>query len=179
MRRLLAVLTMACAGVIAAASCGGEEADTPGAEATTEVTTTVVTTTEAAIDETTTEETVTEVIDEACAGQVGPLVTQLSELDSRLNVGLNFERYSNFVSDAQVAYDKIPIGELSPDYVNRVGVPAERAFNAYVKAYNIWNNCIGNINCDNDSITPRLQARWAKATASVVRADRGLESLSG
>jgi hypothetical protein len=157
------------------AACGGGEATPPAADTTPEK----ATTEDATVDETSTEETATVVIDEACAGQVGILVTQLSELDSRLSVGLNFERYSNLVSDLQVAYDQIPIDEPSPECVTRVGVPAERAFNAYVKAYNIWNNCIGNINCDNDKITPRLQARWAKATASVARADQGLENLSG
>jgi hypothetical protein len=173
MRHLAFVLIAACA--LTAAACGGDESANPGGDATTAESTTDDTTTE----EVTTEETVTEVIDEACADQLGPLLTELSALDSRLSVGLNFERYSNLVSDIQVVYDQIPFEELGPECVNRVGIPTERAFNDYVKAYNIWNNCISDIDCDNDSITPRLQRQWSNATTRLGRAEQNLADLSG
>jgi hypothetical protein len=48
-----------------------------------------------------------------------------------------------------------------------------------VKAYNIWNNCIEDIDCSNDSIKRRLQKHWAMATRLIERAEQNLETLSG
>jgi hypothetical protein len=149
-----------------AAGCGGG-AETTGAAAS-------ATTTAATAAPTTTEQ----VADPACAEQVGDFVTKLQELDSRLGIGLNFEHYSTNVSDTKVVYDEIAFDAMSPDCVSRVGVPAENAFNAYVKAYNVWNKCVGDIDCDNDSINPKLQLQWAKATGLIDRAERNLEDLS-
>ncbi len=47
--------------------------------------------------------------------------------------------------------------------------------NAYINAYNVWNDCIGDIDCDNDSITPELQAEWADATELIQEARDGLD----
>jgi hypothetical protein len=148
----------------AAAGCGGGSGATGGAAPATTATT-APTTTE-------------EIGDPACADQIGDFVEKLQALDSRLDIGLNFESYSTNVSDAKVVYDQIPFDEMSPECVKQVGVPAENAFNAYVKAYNVWNNCFDDINCDNDSIKSKLQAQWAKATLLIDRADGNLQDLS-
>lgn len=161
---------LAVAAVFCLAACGGNESTSSPGQDTTEVTTAEVTTTE---------ETTTEVVDEACREQLEPLVEALSELDSRLTVGLNYERYSESVSDNQVAYDRVPFDELGPECVTDVGIPLEKAVNAYVKAYNIWSNCFEDIDCSNDSIKGRLQKHWAKATRQIARAEQNLEALSG
>jgi hypothetical protein len=49
--------------------------------------------------------------------------------------------------------------------------------NAYTRAYNTWNDCIGDINCSNDSIDSKLQADWAKATPKVNAAAASLERV--
>lgn len=100
----------------------------------------------------------------ACKAAMRPFVDQLQELNSRLSVGLNFSDYSERVGDARVAYDAIDIPSLDQSCLTLVGGPAEDAFNAYVRAYNTWNNCIDDIDCDNDKIRPKLQDEWAKAT---------------
>jgi hypothetical protein len=161
---LLVVATVLCL-----AACGGNESTSSPGQDTTEETTAEVTTT----DET------TAVVDEACRQQLEPLVEALSELDSRLTVGLNYERYSESVSDNQVSYDRVPFDELGPECVTEVGIPLEKALNAYVKAYNIWNNCFEDIDCSNDSIKRRLQKHWARATGQIARAEQNLETLSG
>jgi hypothetical protein len=168
MRRINKGLAIATAlGLLAmcvAAGCGGG-GGTTGAAAPATTATTAPATTE-------------QVGDPACADQLGDFVEKLRELDSRLGIGLNFENYSTKVSDTKVVYDQIAFEELGQECVSRVGVPAENAFNAYVKAYNVWNNCIGDINCDNDSIKSTLQARWAKATLLIDRAGGNLQALS-
>jgi hypothetical protein len=101
-------------------------------------------------------------------------VDVLADLNSRLGVGLNFQSYSDRVGDARVAYDRIEADELDYDCINRVGVPAEKALQLYLDAYNIWNDCVSGYNCSNDSITPKLQRKWAAATAKLDKAKRAL-----
>lgn len=110
-----------------------------------------------------------------CSDELVAFLEELEELDSRLTVGLNFSAYSGFVGDAQVAYDRIDFEELNATCIEQVGIPAEDAFNAYVDAYNTWNDCIGDIDCDNDSITPSLQAEWADATELLEEARAALD----
>jgi hypothetical protein len=99
-----------------------------------------------------------------CADAVAPFTEALTDLDSRLNVGLNFGAYSEKVADARVAYDRLPISELDTACITLVAQPEEDAFNAYVRAYNTWNDCVGDVDCSNDSIESKLQAEWSKAT---------------
>jgi hypothetical protein len=110
-----------------------------------------------------------------CPDEVIELVETLEDLDSRLSVGLNFSAYSERVGDARVAYDRIDVGDLDSGCIEHVGAPAEDAMNAYINAYNVWNDCIGDIDCDNDSITPELQAEWADATELIQEARDGLD----
>jgi hypothetical protein len=59
-----------------------------------------------------------------------------------------------------------------------VGIPAEKAFNKYVAAYNIWNRCIGNFGCSLDEIEPEMQERWLDATTLLTKAESGLAALA-
>jgi hypothetical protein len=95
---------------------------------------------------------------------MAPLTDTLTDLDSRLNVGLNFTAYSEKVADARVAYDRIPMSDLDSTCIRLIAQPEEDAFNAYVRAYNTWNDCIGDIDCSNDTIESELQAEWSNAT---------------
>jgi hypothetical protein len=116
---------------------------------------------------------------DACRRQVGGLQRALEELDSRLTVGLAYDEYSTQVGDAQVAYDRIPIGKLEQDCLFDVGLHLENAMNAYVKADNTWNDCIIDFGCDVDSIDPELQERWAEATREIDKAKSGLVAIGG
>ena len=113
-----------------------------------------------------------------CRQQTGGLMRSLQELDSRLSVGLVYQEYSTQVGDARVAYDRVSIGALDPECLTEVAIHLESAMNAYVKADNIWNNCITDLYCDNDSIKPDLQAKWSEATSLIGKAESGLSSLS-
>jgi hypothetical protein len=110
-----------------------------------------------------------------CADQLGDLVAALEELDGRLDVGLNFQAYSERAGDASVAYQRIDIEDLGPNCLERVGAPAEDALNSYISANNTWNDCIQDVDCDNDSITPDLQAEWANASESIEEAREALD----
>lgn len=110
-----------------------------------------------------------------CPAEMETLVDALQELDSRLTVGLSFQDYSDRVGDVQVAYDQLDVDDLGLDCLEDVGVQAEKALIAYVDAYNIWNDCISDVDCINDSITPDLQAKWAEATEFIEEARDGLD----
>jgi hypothetical protein len=103
-------------------------------------------------------------VSSACATVLGPFIDTLEDLDSRLSVGMNFAAYSEKVGDARVAYDRIDFSSLDATCIDGVGVRAENAFNEYVKAYTAWNNCVSDVDCDNDSVTPTLQGHWSRAT---------------
>lgn len=102
-------------------------------------------------------------VSQQCKDQMAGLSNALFELDSRLSVGLSFSDYSGKVADAKVAYDKLNISSLDSTCLSSVGGPEENAMNEYIAAYNLWNNCISDSACKNDSITTELQDHWSKA----------------
>jgi hypothetical protein len=114
----------------------------------------------------------------ACEAELDPLVSALSELGSRLDVGLNYEEYTDQVGDLKVAYDQVDWKDQTDlDCVQGVGLPAEKALNQYTRALNTWTRCFDDIDCDNDSITPSLRKRWATASRRTDDAKEGLQAL--
>jgi Short C-terminal domain len=113
----------------------------------------------------------------SCKGEIGPLLSALSHLDARLDVGLTFQEYGTQVGDVSVKYRGIAFARLHPSCTAGAGVAAENAFNAYIRSYNKWNSCIGDFYCSTDSIEPELQSNWSTATAQIGRARRALKDL--
>ena len=117
---------------------------------------------------------------EACEESVGPLLDELEELNSRLDIGLTYDEYTDRVGDVKVAYDKADFGDAGEDdlrCITEVGLPAEKAFNQYAKAAATWQECFDDIDCDNDSIQPDLQRRWSRATTLTERARDNLNDM--
>jgi hypothetical protein len=115
----------------------------------------------------------------SCHQQLDGLVDVLSELDSRLDIGMNYHDYTDRVGDVKVAYDAVPFEELAGDFdcVSSVGMPAETAVNEYTKAADRWDRCFDDYACDVDAIEPSLRVRWDKATSAVKKAKSGLAEL--
>lgn len=112
-----------------------------------------------------------------CRDQVGGLIRALRNTDSRLSVGLTFADYGSQVGSISIAYDRMPINQMDIECISKAGVKSESAFNAYREAYNTWNECIGDLYCDTDSIQPELQRKWSKASRLVVQARSALSDL--
>ena len=113
-----------------------------------------------------------------CDSQVGPLVTALDDLNGRLDVGLTFDQYDEKLGDVWVAYDKIVWGTLgSKSKCVLAGVHAENALNNYSDAYNIWKDCLGDMNCDLDSIDPSRQAKWTPASRQIQKMHEDFASV--
>ena len=113
-----------------------------------------------------------------CEDQLGDTFAAVQELDSRLNVGLPYDAYSEAVGNIRVEYDQVPFNDLSLDCVSEVGLPIESAMNSYVKAGNAWNNCITDFDCEMDAVDPELQAAWLEASDKLDEADSGLRDLA-
>jgi hypothetical protein len=117
---------------------------------------------------------------DTCSQDMGDLLDAAKDLGSRLDVGLNYQSYSDKVADLKVAYDDIDFGSADAselDCLTMVGLPLEKAVNRYISAYKTWNRCFEDLACDNDSITSSLQGQWAKADRQVQHAKRGLDHL--
>lgn len=115
---------------------------------------------------------------EDCARQLKGLVRSLNDLDGLLDVGLNHDEYSDRVGEIAIAYNRIDFKELEDDCVLSVGLPAEAAFNKYVKAGSTWNDCITDFGCELDSIDSQLQLRWASAGERLSEADAALSEMT-
>jgi hypothetical protein len=113
----------------------------------------------------------------ACDRALGPLLKQLRELDSRLDVGLNYDEYTTEVGDIRVVYDSVVEQAEDPACLTSVGIPAEEALNEYAKAAGKWGDCFDDINCDTDSIEPTLRKYWDRASTSIDTAQQALEDM--
>jgi hypothetical protein len=113
-----------------------------------------------------------------CQSQLSEYLNVLSETESRLGVGMSFADYSEQVGDASVIYDRIPFGRMTSRCIFGPGIKAEEGGNAYIDAYNAWNDCIGDFYCDIDSIDPELQDEWSKASRKLSAARASLRNLN-
>lgn len=115
---------------------------------------------------------------ERCDQGLGGLLEAAQDLDSRLDVGLNYDEYSDRVADVNVAYNNIDFkNDLDFTCISAAGLSLEKALNKYVDAYRVWDECFADINCDNDSIDGELQTNWFAASSAVDRAKRGIGRL--
>jgi hypothetical protein len=116
---------------------------------------------------------------EDCKEAFSPLLKSLDAVNSDLTVGVSVADYGTVVREANRTYgDVMSSGELGDvQCLERVGVPAERAINYHVKAFNIWNDCVSEL-CDDATIEDRRQRLWARAANSTNRATDNLAKLS-
>lgn len=121
---------------------------------------------------------------EECRSVAVGLDDKLNNLNSRLGVGMPFAEYGKRVGDASVAYDEAvrkgkARGGVSESCINRVFLPLQTALNAYTKAYNVWNDCNADYNCDINKADANklIQGSWSRASTSLTKADDGLAAL--
>ncbi len=120
---------------------------------------------------------------EGCKSHVGDLIDSLEEITSRLDIGLNYENYSQELGDVKVAYDKAfddtdVVVALGEDCVSNVAVPAENALNSHLKASILWDRCIEDFDCDPDANEKKMQKHWQRAQRQIAKSQSGLEDLA-
>ncbi len=77
-----------------------------------------------------------------CPRTVVSLVNALTAIDGRLDVGVSYSQFQELLSRAHVADVRIAAGTGSYACIQNVGLPAERALNAYSHFYKSWSRCL-------------------------------------
>lgn len=112
-----------------------------------------------------------------CKNQLGPFLTALTEVDSRLKVGPSLVDYSERLLLARVVYDAIDFNALTGGCTEAVGVPLEDAYDLYVESLTTWNDCVRpshNSGCTVELIQPGMQTKWTDAGAKIAAARTAL-----
>jgi hypothetical protein len=114
---------------------------------------------------------------EECRNNIGDFLSELQDLDSQLDDGVNYSVYSIEIGDARKEYDDINVAGLEPGCVT-AAASGEKAFNSYIRAGRLWGDCIEDFDCSTDSIDPQLQSHWSNATQKIEAARTQLEQMS-
>jgi hypothetical protein len=112
-----------------------------------------------------------------CHHRLAGLLDSAESLNNVLAVGLGYEDYLSAVNHVRSTYAPLEAGRLPLVCLTRVASPAEQALNTYIDAANTWGNCLASTSCDPESIEPKLQHGWARASALLTRAQRSLREL--
>jgi hypothetical protein len=113
-----------------------------------------------------------------CSDQLNPLVTALSNIDARLDVGLSQGELSNMLGRASIAYNRIDIESLGQGNCLTAGARLETAFNRYNSTVSTWEDCIYDYSCDVDrDILPGMQQKWSKASGLIDQSETLLATL--
>ena len=109
---------------------------------------------------------------QGCLDLVMPLYSKLDDLDTRLDLGLNFTNYSSYLSDIVVAAKLVTAAavEVYGRGCAQLSVYVLTAELDYVDAYDKWNKCISRLSCSNADVTPKLQDDWSKASDQLTMA---------
>jgi hypothetical protein len=108
----------------------------------------------------------------AC-NQLRGFIGSMSALRDKLARGLSYDDYLGEVQGARSLYREVEADKLSVGCLLTSGGQAERAFNLYIDAVNIWGDCLATVSCNTRSIEPRLQRKWALAAHQLAAAQRG------
>lgn len=115
----------------------------------------------------------------ACHSEYDPLVQSLTDLQSEISIGLNYDEYGDAVRGVRVKYGRVDFDNTPLECTLSVGAPAEKALNRYAEAYNIWNRCQEDVNCAGvDEIDSKMQAKWTKADGQLKKAEAGFEKVT-
>jgi hypothetical protein len=113
---------------------------------------------------------------DTCVDQLDPLVSAMSTVDARLDVGLSQSEFSDLVGSASIAYSRIDVKKLKGNCLS-AGAKLESGFNAYRRVATAWNDCIYDTYCDMDSIDPMMQDNWSAASQAIDRAKTLIHTL--
>lgn len=118
---------------------------------------------------------------DACKRLTRGLTDSLQEIDSRLDVGLNYNEYSDFLGDASVAVDKMvnAFEDEDADCFRAVARPLAKAYDKYAAVLRVWAACIDDFYCDfsTGAADDKAQTGWAAASDLLDRAHSALEDL--
>ena len=108
--------------------------------------------------------------------RLATLVDSLSDLEAEVEAGISLTSHNALYVSALRAYKKVRWNSVSDVCFNKVGVPAEKALNAYAKAGNAWKTCLRDydftVDCTEPPYDNAVQAKWTVASRQLVIARR-------
>jgi hypothetical protein len=113
-----------------------------------------------------------------CGAELGDFLDSIESLGNTLAVGLDYEQYLGSVNRVRASYASVAAERLGIVCLSQVAAPAEDALNVYIEAANEWGNCLASSSCDPESIEPKLQREWERASDQLAQARNGLRDLS-
>lgn len=107
------------------------------------------------------------------SAELEPLMSALTEVDARLNVGLDYGDYTAMIGDVAVAYAGMDIDRLVDLGGLDVGAKLESTYNKYNRAAQLWGDNL----LDYDAVEPRMQDKWRSARTDLDKAKTMLADL--
>jgi hypothetical protein len=114
---------------------------------------------------------------QACAQQVGDLLSELKNLQVDAG-GLGASAYSQRVKVLRSTADRTNFNQLDSVCLFKVAFFLQDAVGSYVAAEKAMTKCSSDSNCDPESIESKLEGHWNTASVSIRKANRALEALS-
>lgn len=109
-----------------------------------------------------------------CRHRLGDFVASMVNLRDELARGLSYNQYMGEMTATRTVYARIRADEVPLGCLFAAGGPAERAFNLYIEAANVWGDCLETAGCQTRSIERKLQQLWARAAARLSLAQAGM-----
>jgi len=113
-----------------------------------------------------------------CRRELGDFLDSIESLGNTLAVGLDYEQYLGSVNRVRASYSSVAAERLGIVCLSQVAAPAEGVLNVYIEAANEWGDCLASSSCDPESIEPKLQREWERASDQLAQARSGLRDLS-
>lgn len=114
---------------------------------------------------------------ENCNAALEGTASALTELDSRLAVGMSYDEYSTSAGDASVAYGAIDQSAVTGDCALRAGLYIEEALNTHIEASEIWRKCLNRLCNFNREINAEMQEKWLAASNKITKANQALYDM--
>ncbi len=111
---------------------------------------------------------------EDCHTEMDSFVDSLTDLNSKIGVGMVYSDYLDAVGEVSVEYGRISFEDLSIGCVKNVGLEAEKALNRYSDAADYWGDTIEN---GGEVSEPELQKKWSSATRLIEHVESGFDKV--
>ena len=98
----------------------------------------------------------------------------MEALRRKLAVGLTYQQYRRELEGVRGAYEAIPAKRVGLGCLLAAGGAGERALNRYIVAANAWGECLATASCELETVEPRLQRQWDRASGLLSSAQAGL-----
>ncbi len=113
---------------------------------------------------------------DACESGAGDMLDAALEIQSRIQLSINYYNYQDLVAEANVAYSDVTAASLDPACNDDVYEPATAAMELYISAEDEWSSCVYDDYCDAGSDID-VESKWSDATDRIDEANAGLEAI--